>query len=139
MIKLVRRSLCPTHSPQGVAQRRREMASKGALPPGDWRRAAGRKDNSLQGVEIAHFAEGKETQEPLFRLVLARVWARKVRFAAKKRSFPLAKPSFRLGVRLSLAACAFRVALIRRPAHDSIRVATLRKIGTGGRLAAVAR
>ena len=40
-------------------------------------------------------------------------------------------------------ACTFRVALICPPAHDSIRVATLRKIRTGGRpavvVAAVAR
>jgi hypothetical protein len=42
------------------------MASKGALPPGAWRRAAGRKENSLQGIEIAHFAEGKENPGAAF-------------------------------------------------------------------------
>jgi hypothetical protein len=49
----------------------------------------------------------------------------------------LANMSLGEGVPRSLS-CTFRVALIRPSAHDSIRVATLRKIRTDGRPAGVA-
>jgi hypothetical protein len=94
--------------PQGVAQRRHEMASKRALPPGAWLRAAGRKESSLQGVAIAHFVEGKGNPGAA-RWFWQGFWARKARFAAKKCSFPPAKASCRLGVCLSPVACGLRV------------------------------
>ena len=70
--------------PQGVAQRRHEMASKRALPPGASRRAAGRKERSLQGVEIAHFVEGKGNPGAAFPVVLARVLGTKGAFRRQK-------------------------------------------------------
>jgi hypothetical protein len=58
------------------------MASKRALPPGASRRAAGRKESSLQGVEIAHFVEGNTGAA--FPVVLARVLGTKGPFRRQK-------------------------------------------------------
>jgi len=67
-----------------MRQREAVAALRRALPPGASRRAAGRKESSLQGVEIAHFVEGKGNPGAAFPVVLARVLGTKGAFRRQK-------------------------------------------------------